>query len=140
MEKKTCEEELQNCPICDHLFPQRYLNCHAGFCANCNMLFGTWNYGTGILNKRTETPDTCCICLEDRSCFILPKCNHFLCDHCYHKLVFTPSADIPIRKDFKTEQEFYEAVRKAMVYEKNRISQRKCPLCRKSFDDEEEKK
>jgi hypothetical protein len=60
-------------------------------CINCDILFGEWDGGKGIL-KEYENIE-CPICLGTKSCFEQPKCDHPICADCF-RIIYL--ADIPI--------------------------------------------
>lgn len=109
-----CEFDCQaiKCPnhdICGASGPLWYLNCHNGLCCNCNMMFGTWQGGKGIL-KHIEDEE-CCVCMEDAALFELQRCNHTMCASC-------------IRKSYYLTPEEHESLASKPEY----LS--KCPICR----------
>ena len=59
-------------------------------CMSCDVTFGEWNDGKGILKEYPE--HECPICLEIKTCFEQPKCKHTICSSCFRIIYF---GDIP---------------------------------------------
>ena len=68
---------------------ERYIGYWGGNCCcmNCDILFGRWNRGKGIL-EIGELKKECCVCLEEKRLVSLPKCIHEVCIECLRKIYF----------------------------------------------------
>ena len=64
-----------NFEICGQFF-DNYHNINNNLCFNCDVAYGIWDGGKG---KLIFKQDDCCICLENKRCVSMPKCNHFVC-------------------------------------------------------------
>ena len=93
--KKDKEVECINncksirCPnyiLCNSSFPQKQLNYHNGLCMNCNMMYGTWDGGKGILNVKNDIE--CSICLTTTTSISHPKCCHYSCLECFKQIYY----------------------------------------------------
>ena len=88
----VCEHNcvLIECPnyvLCNNKGPQWVLSCSNGICIDCDLTFGTWKGGKGILETKLDIE--CCVCLEEHCLGIsLPKCVHFICVICMKKRYF----------------------------------------------------
>lgn len=103
------------CPnhiICNAVVTQCYLDCCSGLCANCDISFGTWNGGKGILNTKQNIE--CCVCLEENMLGISgPRCKHYLCIDCFKK-IYWPEVKYDENDEEIEPEEWFS----------------KCPLCR----------
>lgn len=109
--------KCQNFEICGSSFPKMYIGCWGGngCCMNCDILFGKWNGGKGIL-KIGEINKECCVCLEDRKLVSLPKCIHEVCIECFPKIYFNEE------DEYDDDDSLIRIGNKAT---------NTCPLCRK---------
>lgn len=83
------------CPnfiVCQAEFPAQYLGCWGKTCLNCDLKFGPWQGGKGVLPLRNN--ETCPICLETCLCITYPKCDHYACISCFRRCFFY---DCPIQ-------------------------------------------
>jgi hypothetical protein len=62
------------------------MNCHGGLCFNCDVMFGKLDGGKGKLIFMDNFD--CCICLENKRCVSMPKCNHFVCIDDFKRLSY----------------------------------------------------
>lgn len=75
------------CPnyiLCGAKYPKILLDCHDNLCLNCDMMFGRWKGGKGILDIFSENKE-CPKCKNTLKCLSLPKCEHYLCINCFKK-------------------------------------------------------
>lgn len=82
------------CPnyvICENSDPRWVLRCHNGLCTNCDISFGKWQGGKGILNMKDN--EDCCICFEIKKCISNPKCDHFICIDCFKRCYYGSNED-----------------------------------------------
>lgn len=139
-----------NFKLCNKIAPFIILDCHDGLCSSCDIEFGRWQGGKG---KLTTLNDECPICLEDKECISLPKCDHFICIDCFqncwsinHEIDNPPfpyseeiyeewlaneskwATDIKIQK-WIFDCEIIEDKNEQEYLTKKHL--RKCPLCRK---------
>lgn len=88
-EQINCEHNCKPIPcpnffLCGTADPQCVLWCHHNLCYGCDLTFGTWQGGSGIL-QRLENIE-CPVCLDDDQVGVrLPKCEHVLCTKCFKK-------------------------------------------------------
>lgn len=75
-----------NYDVCQAMDPQCILDCHHGLCTHCDIFFGTWQGGKGILPIINSAE--CPICLETTRCISLPKCNHSICIDCFKRCFY----------------------------------------------------
>lgn len=74
-----------SCPnylVCRNREPRWVLDCHSGLCANCDIVFGTWDGGPGRLKF---SYDNCAVCRTTTDCVQLLYCHHKLCVGCFRK-------------------------------------------------------
>ena len=76
----------KNYELCGSSFPEQYGK-GEGICLNCDIIFGKWNGGKGIL-EISNNEEECCVCLDNKIQISLPKCNHTLCIECMRKTYF----------------------------------------------------
>jgi len=109
--------KCKNFEICGCMFPKMYIGCWGGkgCCVNCDMIFGEWNGGKGIL-EISENIQECCVCLEEKKLVSLPKCIHSVCIECLKKLYFGEE------DEYDDDDNVFTECNKATS---------KCPLCRK---------
>ena len=77
---------IAKCPnylICNQEVPLWCLRIHSGLCMNCEIAYGTWQGGKGILNIIDSIE--CPICLETTQGVTQPKCDHTLCIKCFKR-------------------------------------------------------
>lgn len=75
------EHECENFNLCGEKIPLWMRRC-----TKCDIEFGKWNGGKGNLK---EYPDNeCPICLNTKTCFEQPRCEHLICDDCFRVLYF----------------------------------------------------
>jgi hypothetical protein len=164
LDANTCERIVKckfnckgkKCPnyiLCGIVAPQWLFDCCGDLCTNCDILFGKWAGGKGIL----ETQEVeCPICLEEKLGISQPKCNHFLCIECFKRCHYGDDdlenePKFPYNSDI--EEEYYDdpdnpewannekIVKYNNDYNKwddqrelkkyNESYLRQCPLCRK---------
>jgi len=115
-----CEPvKCKNFEFCGTLFPKQFIECWGGkgCCINCDVLFGNWNGGKGILDIK-DNVDECCVCFESKRHISLPKCNHSVCIECLRKL-------------FWSEEDETDGEGEGNIVKEGHKASRKCPLCRK---------
>lgn len=85
--------ECPNYIVCENKNPQWVMGCHTGLCFDCELGFGEWINGKGILETKYEVD--CCVCL-DESCLgiSLPFCSHYICVSCMKKIYFPKNYEI----------------------------------------------
>jgi hypothetical protein len=66
-----------NFEICENYDFPLNMSCHGGLCMTCDVKYGTWDGGKGVLQFKDDIE--CPICLENKRCVTLPKCNHYIC-------------------------------------------------------------
>ena len=75
------------CPnyfLCCNADPQCVLWCHHNLCTSCDIAFGTWQGGSGVLQQVDNIQ--CPVCFERNKIGVrLPKCVHILCTECFKK-------------------------------------------------------
>lgn len=101
------------CPnfvICNTSNPLRILQCYHGLCTNCDIMFGTWQNGCGILKFKSDVE--CCICLETNTGVSYHKCDHYVCVTCFRRCFYGVKNDESDEKD-------------------DELNLKICPLCRK---------
>jgi hypothetical protein len=101
--------KCMNYLICNEGLPDWWWDCKNNYlCTNCDMLFGPFNNGKGILEiKMAECP----ICLEEKKCVTQPRCHHCVCIKCFKRCYYGN----PINETFEDNESFLKL----------------CPLCRK---------
>ena len=94
--------------MCNNQLPLRYMGCYHGLCCDCDISFGTWNGGKGILNfyENKECP----ICFENSICISQPKCNHCVCIKCFKRCYYgTDKPEEPVFPyDYNTETKYID--------------------------------
>lgn len=96
-----------NCPnylICNEKMPLRFLMCHNGMCINCDVMFGTWRGGKGVLEIADNIE--CPVCLEFKKCVSQPMCDHFICIDCFKRCFFPNYGEY--QPPFPYSEEIYE--------------------------------
>ena len=86
--------KCKNYIICGTEFPEMYIGCWGGkgCCLNCDIMFGSWGKGKGIL--KTNNNIECPICLEDEIIGIeQPNCDHCICISCFKKSYYCDNND-----------------------------------------------
>ena len=140
-----------NFEICEKYDFSLNMNCHGGLCINCDIMFGKWDGGKGELVFKQ---DDCCICLENKRCVSMPKCNHFVCIDDFKRCMYgeerqnEPPFPYPeLEDDYYLKNQFhpyYENDPVIIKYNedhnkwddmydikyKNEENLRNCPLCR----------
>lgn len=83
--------KCKNYKVCRSVLPKWWRDCKGDYiCIDCDIKFGKWKNGKCILK---EFPNhTCPICLEKKTCFEQPQCEHSICDKCFRCIYF---GDIP---------------------------------------------
>jgi len=74
-----------NFEICENYDFPLNMSCHGGLCINCDKMFGKWDGGKGELVFKQ---DDCCICLENKRCVSMPRCNHFVCIDDFKRCIY----------------------------------------------------
>lgn len=144
------EIKCKNYIICNSTIPEW----DKDICINCDLLYGKWKGGKGILpiyeNKE------CPICLDIETNIELPYCNHTLCLNCFNRCFHVQHniENMPIFPYPDLEEEYYnnpEHIKwdidypliksyynQLDIWEKNNELQyeneshlHKCPICRK---------
>jgi len=144
-----------NCPnhmVCYRNYPQHYKETYGDLCLTCDMLFGTWQNGRGILP--TIDNAECPICLETTLCISQPKCEHYVCIDCFQRCYYGKLLDRPDFPHPDLENEYladednikwiinyprihcYEQLLKLILIREDQLYMeeaylRRCPLCRK---------
>lgn len=78
--------ECSNYILCKTTNPKWLLDCHGGLCLHCDMMFGKWCDGKGILNIINNVE--CPICYELTTCLSQPKCDHYICISCFKRCYY----------------------------------------------------
>ena len=73
----------KNYELCGDALPETYLK-GEGICLTCDIFFGEWNGGKGVLPMRAAAE--CGVCLEHKPQISLPKCVHTLCIDCMRQI------------------------------------------------------
>jgi len=137
------------CPnyiLCNTEYPEWVGDRHNGLCANCNIMFGTWNGRKGILNIINDVE--CPICLETVICISQPKCDHSLCINCFKRCHY--GKEEPIFPYPEIEDDYYDNPNNEKwkeylninkyesaynIWEREKDEEQgllsRCPLCRK---------
>lgn len=102
----------KNYELCGKSFPEQYQK-GEGTCLNCDIIFGKWNGGKGIL--QLSDIEECCVCLENKIHISLPKCNHKLCIECMRKIYFN-------EEDEEDDE--------GNIIKEGNVALGNCPLCR----------
>ena len=105
---KCTPVKCPNFALCGLQGPKIWLACHAGLCVNCDVMFGTWKGGPGVLKFSTEQME-CPICMTDSTDNVkMPNCTHWICTGClrvaFHGL---PIPDPPFPYDDSVRSEYY---------------------------------
>ena len=108
-EGTNCEFKCMpvKCPnyiMCGSANPQCILDCHNGLCGTCDVMFGTWQGGKGVLE--TEEGLECPICLDTKTCISQPNCNHKICVDCFKRCYF--GGEKPPEPQFPYSDELYQ--------------------------------
>ena len=104
--------KIEKCPnylLCREIMPKYMLLAHDGLCMNCDISFGRWDGGKGILTFKNNIQ--CPICLETNHAISLPKCNHFICINCFFNCYYydriyvknNPPPQFPYPKEIENE-------------------------------------
>jgi len=116
-EQRTCEHncKLIRCPnyfLCSTAVPQWVLWCHDNLCYSCDFSFGTWQGGSGVLQRLDDIE--CPVCFEENKVGVrLPKCEHVLCTECFKKCFMTwwdddRTGEPPFPYDSDIEKEYID--------------------------------
>lgn len=73
-----------NFKVCRNYEHKNFSRNKNDICQNCDIHIGKWRGGKG--NLQFKIIDTCCICYEENLEGVsLPKCQHYICIHCFNK-------------------------------------------------------
>ncbi len=89
----------QNYSLCKEIVPEWMRRC-----TKCDVSFGEWNNGKGILKEFQN--HECPICLETKTCFEQPKCKHPICSDCFRVIYFGEVPDELIESRIGKEPEY----------------------------------
>jgi len=88
-----CTEEdgggikCKNYELCGEVLPKWWFECKGHYlCINCDMMFGTWKNGKGVLNMSDNIE--CPICLEVKRSISQPNCEHTICIECFKRCYY----------------------------------------------------
>ena len=124
--------------LCEQLLPEWWYECKGHWlCTNCDMMFGKWIGGKGVLQQKQDVE--CPICLETKQGLELPFCQHYLCLMCFKRCYYgkpPPPHPYPDRDESDDPEDplilAYEI--NYAIWEDQRADEehlRKCPICRK---------
>lgn len=146
--------KCKNYELCCRILPDWWYDCKGCYlCIGCDVMFGPWCGGKGILNIVDN--HECPICLDNNIRSIsFPKCNHMVCIDCFKKCwgfeVTMPPEPIfpypeleedydedpsntkwdeyPAILNFKYRSDLWANQRDRQIDETEHL--RRCPLCR----------
>jgi hypothetical protein len=145
--------KCKNYELCSSVLPEWWFDCKGHYlCINCDMMFGTWKSGKGVL--KIHDSEECPICYEYNRCISYPNCNHFACITCFRRCMYGdesregepvfPYPDIeddydndrnlnlenyPLIKVYNEEWNKWEDDKETKYHDEKNL--RKCSLCRK---------
>lgn len=100
-----------NCPnhiVCCRNYPLHYKQTYGDLCLTCDMFFGEWQGGKGVLPiiENAECP----VCLETVICVSQPKCDHYLCIECFRRCYYGKRLERPAFPHPCIEEEYLEDI------------------------------
>jgi hypothetical protein len=147
--------KCKNYIICETVLPEWWFDCKGCYlCTNCDVMFGNWRGGKGILEMTNKLE--CPICLEMKESISQPRCNHSLCVGCFKRCYYGDETrdgeptfpypdiedeyyrdeknvkwmnDYPLIKIFNEEWNKWDDKRIEKYYSEYHL--RICPICRK---------
>ena len=86
-EHNCSPKQCPNFSFCKQNGPEWLLNCHSGFCINCNITIGR-------IITYTEDVQECVVCTKEDNLMIL-DCNHSICKKCFRKMNYIENDEEP---------------------------------------------
>jgi hypothetical protein len=126
-------------------------NGHGGVCFLCDVEYGKWQGGNGVLQFKDN--EFCCICLDTTRC-VKNKCNHYICINDFKRCFYgEPRVGEPLFPYPELEDDYYRKNQHHPSYENDPViikyhqdrrkwddyydikyqsegNLRKCPICR----------